>query len=167
MVISTVGEAGPASRMLLLKGINEVGFVFYTNYDSRKATELAANPACSLLFPWHPLERQVRVEGVASRVSAAESDAYFETRPRAAQIGAWASPQSEVVPSRESLEARYAQEDDRFADTQTVPRPEHWGGIVVRPHLVEFWQGRPGRMHDRFRFDRSGESGWVVERLAP
>jgi pyridoxamine 5'-phosphate oxidase len=167
MVVGTVGPDGPSSRLVLLKALDERGFVFNTNYQSRKARELAADPACSLLFPWHALDRQVRIEGTASRVSAAESDAYFAGRPRAAQIGAWASPQSEAVPDREALEVRYAGETDRFADYTDVPRPEHWGGIVVRPHRLEFWQGRPGRMHDRFRFDRADESSWVVERLAP
>ena len=167
MVVSTVGPEGPSARMVLLKALDDRGFVFYTNYRSRKATELAAQPACALLFPWHPLERQVRVEGVSSRVSAAESDAYFATRPRPAQLGAWSSPQSEVVPSREYLEQRFRREDERYAGLPDVPRPEHWGGIVVRPHRVEFWQGRPGRLHDRFRFDRVDDTSWSVERLAP
>jgi pyridoxamine 5'-phosphate oxidase len=167
MVVSTTGPDGPTSRLILLKGLDERGFVFYTNYHSRKMVDLDANPACTLLFPWQALERQVRVEGLASRVSEAESDAYFASRPRAAQIGAWASPQSEVVPSREFLEARYQSETDRFVDQAEVPRPPHWGGLLVRPHRIEFWQGRPGRMHDRFRFERTEEAAWVVDRLAP
>lgn len=167
MVVSSHGDEGPSARMVLLKGLDERGFVFYTNYHSRKALELAADSACALLFPWHPLERQVRVEGVASLVSPAESDAYFASRPRPAQLGAWSSPQSEIVPSRDYLEQRFLHEQDRFADQPQVPRPEHWGGIRVEPHRVEFWQGRPGRLHDRFRFDRVDTGRWVLERLAP
>lgn len=167
MVVSTVGPEGPSSRMVLLKGIDSRGFVFFTNYESRKATELDAQPGCALLFPWHPLERQVRVEGSASRVSAAESDAYFASRPRPAQLGARTSPQSRIVPSREYLEELFAEELHRYADQPDVPRPAHWGGVRVRPHRIEFWQGRPGRLHDRLRFDRSDETTWAVERLAP
>ncbi len=167
MVVATVGADGPSSRMVLLKGIDDRGFVFFTNYRSRKSVELDAEPACALLFPWHPLERQVRVEGVASRVSEEESDAYFRTRPRGAQLGAWSSPQSEVVDSRDDLEQRFLHEQDRFHDHTEIPRPDYWGGIRVRPHRVEFWQGRPGRLHDRLRFDRVDESRWALERLAP
>jgi pyridoxamine 5'-phosphate oxidase len=167
MVVSSVGADGPSSRMVLLKGLDARGFVFFTNYRSRKSIELRDEPACALLFPWHPLERQVRVEGVASRVGADESDAYFRSRPRAAQLGAWSSPQSEVVESRDYLEQRFLHEQDRFSDHQEIPRPEHWGGIRVRPHRIEFWQGRPGRLHDRLRFDRIDETRWAVERLAP
>lgn len=167
MVVSTSGQEGPSSRMVLLKGLDERGFVFFTNYRSRKAVELAAQPRCALLFPWHPLERQVRVEGVASLVSDDESDAYFASRPRPAQLGAWSSPQSEVVESRAFLEERFLHTRDRYADQEVIPRPEHWGGIRVRPHRVEFWQGRPGRLHDRVRFDRVDETHWTVERLAP
>jgi pyridoxamine 5'-phosphate oxidase len=167
MVLSTIGPGGPRSRMVLLKQIDERGFVFYTNYRSRKADDLVDNPACALLFPWHPLQRQVRVEGRASRVPDAESDAYFATRPRGSQLGAWASPQSEVVPDREFLADRYTHEADRFHDVDDIPRPPHWGGYVVRPHLIEFWQGRPGRMHDRIRFERADDESWIAERLAP
>ena len=168
MVVATVGADGaPSSRMVLLKGLSDDGFVFYTNTGSRKGVELAANPRCALLFPWHPLERQVRVEGVASRVDAGESDDYFRSRPRPAQVGAWSSPQSQVVESRDYLEQRFIHEQDRFAEHAEIPRPEHWGGIRVRPHRIEFWQGRPGRLHDRVRFDRVDESRWAVERLAP
>ncbi|MBA3311623.1 MAG: pyridoxamine 5'-phosphate oxidase [Nocardioidaceae bacterium] len=168
MVVSTVDPTGaPSSRMVLLKSVDARGFVFYTNFESRKATELVGNPRCSLLVPWHPLERQIRVEGVATRTKDAESDAYFRTRPRGAQLGAWASPQSQPVPSREYLQERYAHEVDRFEGVDMVPRPPQWGGFVVRPHLIEFWQGRPGRMHDRVQFVRADDSTWVVERLAP
>jgi pyridoxamine 5'-phosphate oxidase len=167
MVLSTVGPDGPSSRMVLLKQVDRRGFVFYTNYRSRKAAELDYRPACALLFPWHPLQRQARVDGIASPLPAAESDAYFATRPRGSQLGAWASPQSEVVPDREFLAEVYTRESDRFAEVDDIPRPPHWGGYVVRPHAIEFWQGRPGRMHDRLRFDRSGDDSWEVARLAP
>jgi pyridoxamine 5'-phosphate oxidase len=167
MVVSTVGSAAPSSRMVLLKTVDERGFVFYTNYHSRKAAELSANQACCLLFPWHPLERQIRVEGTAEKVSPAESDVYFATRPRGAQIGAWASPQSEAVPGREFLLERYQSFSDRFAGQVQVTRPPHWGGYLVRPHRLEFWQGRPGRLHDRIAFDRLDGHTWVTQRLAP
>ena len=167
MVVSTAADSTPSSRMVLLKHIDARGLVFYTNYESRKAWELEANPACALLFPWHALQRQARVEGAATRVPPEESDAYFATRPYGSQIGAWASPQSQVVPGREVLNERFASMADRFAGLEAVPRPPHWGGYVVRPRLVEFWQGRPGRMHDRIRFERAGSDDWVVERLAP
>ena len=166
MVLSTVSAQGrPSSRTVLLKGLDEGGFVFFTNYSSRKGTELAATPRCSLLFLWHVLERQVRVEGAAMRLSADENDAYFWTRPRASQIGAWASPQSEVVADRSALDERYSLLAQRFAD-ERVPRPENWGGYCVEPESVEFWQGRLGRMHDRIRYRRTPD-GWVTERLAP
>ena len=173
-VLSTVGPDGtPASRIVLLKGLDERGFVFFTNYESRKGRELAVNPRCALLFPWHQLERQVRVEGTATRLTEAENDAYFATRPRGSQVGAWASSQSEVVPSRAVLDAAYDRLLTRFGQGR-VPRPEHWGGYCVAPDLVEFWQGRLGRMHDRLRYRReqgttSDGAGavWVTERLAP
>jgi pyridoxamine 5'-phosphate oxidase len=167
MVVSTADPAGaPSSRMVLLKAVDHRGFVWYTNFASRKGVELLSNPQCALLFPWHPLERQVRVEGRASVVEEDEADEYFASRPRGSQLGAWASPQSEVVPSRAYLNDRYAQVTDRF-DGLSVPRPPHWGGYLVRPHRIEFWQGRPGRMHDRVRFDRADETTWIIERLAP
>jgi pyridoxamine 5'-phosphate oxidase len=168
MVISTVSAAGqPSSRMVLLKGYSDEGFVLFTNQASRKGEELAAEPRCALLFPWHPLERQVRVEGVASPVPRSEVAAYFATRPRGAQLGAHASHQSQVVASRAELDAAYARAEASYpAD---VPVPEEWGGYRVRPDVVEFWQGRPGRMHDRLVYLRDGSSGagWRTERLAP
>ena len=167
MVASTADSHGfPSSRMVLLKAVDQRGFVFYTNLGSRKGAELRENPNCALLLPWHPLERQVRIEGRARLVDDAEADAYFASRPRGSQLGAWASPQSDVVPGREFLLERYQQVTDRF-DGVDVPRPPHWGGFLVRPHRIEFWQGRPGRMHDRVRFDRADETTWIVERLAP
>jgi pyridoxamine 5'-phosphate oxidase len=168
MVVATAdANATPSARLVLLKAVDDRGFVFYTNYESRKAAELRVNAACALLFPWHPLERQVRVEGVAVRVSAEESDSYFASRPRGSQLGAWASPQSTVVSGRDYLQDRYAAMSDRFAGVDDVPRPSHWGGYRVRPHQIEFWQGRPGRLHDRIRFERADELTWVIERLAP
>jgi pyridoxamine 5'-phosphate oxidase len=169
MVVSSVSADGrPSSRLVLLKGLDERGFVFFTNYDSRKGREIHANPAVSLLFPWHDLQRQVRVEGVASRVAVEESEAYFAGRPRQSQLGAWASPQSEVVGSRSALDERYGAVLARFADADDVPLPPFWGGLRVAPSAVEFWQGRKGRMHDRLRYRRdTPAAAWVVERLAP
>src|SRR4051812_12130403 len=165
MVVSTVdGRGAPSSRMVLCKSADADGFVFYTNYDSRKAAEIGANPRVSLLFPWHPLGRQVRVEGVAARVSRAESAAYFATRPHGAQVGAWASPQSSVLASRDELERLVADAEVRYGGGD-VPLPPHWGGFRVRPDVVEFWQGRSNRLHDRLRYARDGE-GWRVERLS-
>lgn len=167
MVVSTVGADGaPSSRMVLLKGLTDGGFVFYTNTGSRKGAELAGNPRCALLFPWHPLERQVRVEGTATPVSPEEVAAYFAVRPRGSRLGAWASRQSRVT-TREELAAAYAEAEARWPDpTQPVPVPDEWGGYAVRPEVVEFWQGRPGRLHDRLVYRRAGE-GWATERLAP
>jgi pyridoxamine 5'-phosphate oxidase len=154
--------------MVLLKGYDERGFVFFTNYRSRKGLEIAGNPAVSLQFPWNALERQVVVTGDASKVDRTESAAYFRTRPYASQLGAWASPQSEVVAGREELDRRYAEVAESFPEGYEVPLPDHWGGYVVRPWTVEFWQGRPGRMHDRLRYRRADDGrAWVVERLAP
>jgi pyridoxamine 5'-phosphate oxidase len=164
MVVATVGADGaPSSRMVLLKGLSDDGWVFYTNTGSRKGVELAGNPRCALLFPWHPLERQVRIDGLATPVPPEAVAAYFAVRPRGSQLGAWASHQSRVT-TREELAAAYAQAEARWPGD--VPVPEEWGGYVVRPEAVEFWQGRPGRMHDRLVYRRSGE-GWLTERLAP
>jgi pyridoxamine 5'-phosphate oxidase len=165
MVVSTVGaDSAPSSRMMLLKGLDERGFVFYTNTRSRKGLELAANPRCSLLFPWHPLERQVRVDGTAAPLSDADVAAYFDVRPRGSQLGAWASHQSQPVAGREELQRALDEVTARFPGE--IPVPEEWGGYVVRPDVVEFWQGRPGRMHDRLAYRRGG-AGWTTFRLAP
>jgi pyridoxamine 5'-phosphate oxidase len=170
MVLSTATPDGqPSSRMLLLKGVGPDGLVFYTNRGSRKGDELAANPRCALLFPWHALERQVRFEGTAEDLDRARVEAYFRSRPRAAQLGAWASAQSRPVASRAELAASYARVQERFGaedDDGEVPVPPEWGGYRVVPEVVEFWQGRPGRMHDRLVYRREG-AGWVIERLAP
>lgn len=168
MVVSTVSPQGrPSSRLVLLKGVDENGFVFYTNYDSRKGDDLRANPAASLLFPWHDLQRQVRIDGTAARVPREQSEAYFSSRPRESQLGAWASPQSSEVSTRAELDERYAAVEERFGDADPVPLPPHWGGYCVRPGLVEFWQGRKGRMHDRLVYRGEGAQGWSTVRLAP
>ena len=165
MVLATVSAEGiPSSRMVLLKGVDETGFRFFTNLGSRKGSELATNPRCSLLFPWHPLERQIRIDGVAGELPREDVAAYFATRPRGAQLGAWASRQSSTVSSREELDEAFAAVEARFPDE--VPLPDWWGGYVVVPDAVEFWQGRPGRMHDRLVYRRTG-TGWATSRLAP
>jgi pyridoxamine 5'-phosphate oxidase len=168
MVVASVSaEGAPSSRMVLLKGVTPDGWTFFTNLESRKGSELLANPACALLFPWHPLERQVRIEGTASPLDRPAVDAYFARRPRGSQLGAWASPQSQPVEGRDALDRRYEEVTARFADEETVPAPPHWGGFLVTPDVVEFWQGRPGRMHDRLVYRRTPSGGWRLERLAP
>jgi pyridoxamine 5'-phosphate oxidase len=167
MVLSTATPDGrPSSRTVLLKGYDERGFVFFTNRLSRKGRELTANPRAALLLPWHELQRQVSVVGRVEELTDAESDAYFASRPRDAQLGAWASSQSSVLPDRARLESDLADVEARFG-AGPVPRPPHWGGYRVVPDEVEFWQGRTARLHDRLRFRRTGSADWVVERLAP
>ena len=168
MTLATVGDGGrPAARIVLLKGADARGFVFFTNYDSRKGRELARDPRAALLLFWVELERQVRIEGVTERVSAAESDAYFASRPRLSRFGAWASPQSATIDGRAILEERFAQVAARYADESApVPRPPNWGGYRLVPDLFEFWQGRRSRLHDRILYRRAADA-WAIERLAP
>ncbi len=168
MTLATVDSRGrPRARTVLLKGIEDSGLVFYTNYDSEKGHELSRAPACSLCFWWPTLERQVRVCGLVERISAAESDAYFASRPRPSKLGAIASDQSRVVPNREALERRFAAVDAEYAHRE-IPRPPHWGGYRVRPDEFEFWQGRANRMHDRLRYRLlDGRGNWSRERLSP
>jgi pyridoxamine 5'-phosphate oxidase len=167
MSLATASPDGrPCNRIVLLKEFDASGFVFYTNYDSRKGRELQDNPrACALLF-WIELERQVRIEGTVSRVTPQESDRYFSTRPLEARLGAWASPQSEPIASRAELEARMSQARERFAGQSDPPRPPHWGGYRIAPSQIEFWQGRASRLHDRLLYVREA-GGWRLSRLAP
>ena len=165
MTLATVTTSGaPDARVVLLKGLESGGFAFYTNYRSRKARQLEARPAACLVFQWSELERQVRVEGTVEKVSAAESDAYFASRPLGARLSAWASPQSETVPARKLLEDAMEQARRRYG--KQPPRPPHWGGYRVLPERIEFWQGRADRLHDRLLYVR-GEADWSVGRLAP
>ncbi len=168
MILATVDAAGMSSqRTVLLKGLDARGFVFYTNYESRKAVELEATSKCSLLFPWIELERQVIIQGLVERVSREETTTYFITRPRESQIGAWASDQSREISSREELEEKTRDLEQRFAD-QDVPVPDHWGGYRVRPLAIEFWQGGVGRLHDRLRYERPElTAAWLIKRYAP
>ncbi|UFR03867.1 pyridoxamine 5'-phosphate oxidase [Streptomyces sp. Go40/10] len=168
MVVSTADAQGrPSSRTVLMKQYDTDGFVFFTNYDSRKGRDLAENPHVSLLFPWHPLARQVIVTGTARRTGRDETAAYFRTRPHGSQLGAWASAQSRVIASRTELDTSYAELAARYPDDERVPVPPHWGGFRVTPETIEFWQGRVNRLHDRLRYVARPDGTWKVERLSP
>lgn len=168
MVLGTIDPDGsPSIRTVLLRGVDDRGFAFYTDYTSRKGRALLANPAVSVVFPWYTLHRQVKIFGHAHAVEADDSDAYFANRPRGAQIAAWSSDQSQPIASRDALEQKVHDAEHRFADAPTVPRPERWGGFRIVPDRVEFWQGRTSRLHDRLLFHREGASRWGFERLQP
>jgi pyridoxamine 5'-phosphate oxidase len=167
MVVSTIDPDGnPSSRTVLLRGIDERGLYFYTDYGSRKGLALLANPAVAVVFPWYVQHRQVKIFGHARPVEESVSDLYFESRPRGSQISAWASDQSRPIGSRQALEAKVAEMEERFSGVDALPRPDKWGGFVIEPERVEFWAGRTSRLHDRIRFQRSGDS-WEIDRLQP
>lgn len=167
MTLATATADGrPSARIVLLKDYSEEGFVFFTNYESHKGEEMKSNPHVALVFFWAALERQVRIEGTVEKVPAADSDAYFMSRPRGSRIGAWASPQSKVIEGREVVEKKVSALEQQFGEGD-IPRPGHWGGYIVKPVLVEFWQGRPSRLHDRICYTTNGAGGWTIERLAP
>ena len=166
MTLATVGKDGqPSTRTVLLKSVDERGFVFFTNYDSRKGRELTENPRAALTFFWSELERQVCIAGTVIRLPASESEAYFKSRPRGSQIAAWAASQSEPISDRTVLEKKWRELEEEFPND--VPLPPHWGGFVLRPERIEFWQGRPSRLHDRFSYTRQADGIWKIERLAP
>ena len=164
---TSTAEGRPSARMVLLKSFDERGFVFYTNYHSRKAQELADSGYASLVFWWGPLERQIRIEGAVEKVSVEESDAYYQSRPFGSRLGAWVSPQSEVISGRELLEERLQELQEKYQTDAQIPRPEHWGGYRVKPDRIEFWQGGAKRLHDRLKYERNGNNSWNIVRLAP
>ena len=166
LATSTI-DGKPSARIVLLKGIEEDGFVFYTNYSSRKGKELALNPNAALVFCWLEMERQVRIEGIVKKVSEHESEVYFQSRPKGSQIGAWASPQSRVIDNRDILEKKAAELEKKFAKTDKLPLPDAWGGYKLIPSMLEFWQGRSNRLHDRIRYTLQSDKQWKIERLAP
>lgn len=166
MTVCSATKAGkPSARILLLRNFSESGFVYYTNYTSRKGTEIAENPNCALLFFWPELERQIRIEGEVQKQTAEESDLYFKTRPRESKIGAWTSEQSKIISNREVLNKEYEKLSKKYPD-ENVPRPPYWGGYLLKPNTIEFWQGRPNRLHDRILYTKKNEN-WKIERLSP
>jgi len=167
MTLATADKEGrPSARIVLLKGVDDRGFIFFTNYDSRKGHDLAENPQAALVFYWPDLERQVCIAGDITRLPETESDAYFKSRPRGSRIGAWASRQSEIVRDRAELEQKWQQLESQYPGEQ-VPKPPFWGGYILSPTRIEFWQGRPNRLHDRFRYTREPDKSWKIERLSP
>lgn len=168
MILATASAEGrPSARVVLLKGVSEKGFVFYTNYNSTKGKQLAENPYASLVFNWLELEKQVRIEGDVERLSEADSLAYFQSRPKGSQIGAWASPQSQVIGDRDLLENNYEQLAEQYAAAEQLPKPPQWGGYLLKPTLIEFWQGRSSRLHDRIQYTLQEDGTWKIVRLAP
>jgi pyridoxamine 5'-phosphate oxidase len=166
MTLATVDKSGrPSTRTVLLKSVDERGFIFFTNYDSRKGRELAENPNAALTFFWPDLERQVCVAGTVTKLPVAESKNYFKSRPRGSRLAAWASNQSDVIPDRAALESKWRELEQKFPDD--VPLPPNWGGFILKPERIEFWQGRPSRLHDRFNYTRQPDNSWKLERLAP
>lgn len=167
MTLATASKEGiPSARIVLLKGYDSKGFVFFTNYESEKGKELEMNPQAALCFYWKELERQIRIEGRVSKISTEDSDVYFQSRPLSSRIGAWASPQSSVIENRQVIEQNLMEYENKFG-TDFVPRPSHWGGFIVKPIMIEFWQGRSSRLHDRIRYSLQNSQSWVMERLAP
>lgn len=167
MTLATASATGmPSARIVLLKSVSADGFVFFTNYNSHKGKEIEENPFACLVFFWKELERQVRISGTIEKTSEAESDEYFHSRPVGSRIGAWASPQSSIIPSRETIEKNMLKYETEFAGEE-INRPPHWGGYIVKPTVIEFWQGRPSRLHDRIQYSKQEKGGWKIERLAP
>lgn len=167
MTIATVDAIGkPSARIVLLKGFDENGFIFYTNYDSKKGQDLAANPNIAAVFLWKDLERQIRIEGIAKKITKKASLQYFQSRPKGSQIGAWASPQSQIIPDRSILENNVKDLTEKYKDADNLPIPSHWGGYIIEPTLIEFWQGRSSRLHDRICY-RLEKEQWTIDRLAP
>ena len=167
MVLSTEVDDQPTSRTVLLKDLTEGGFTFFSNYESRKGKQISENKNVSLLFPWYPMERQVIVIGSATKISREDSEKYFATRPRSSQIGAWASEQSTELSSRQELENKFKELETKFANEKVIPTPPHWGGYIVYPISIEFWQGRYSRLHDRIRYVREKNNNWQLKRLNP
>ena len=168
MTLATATPDGkPTARIVLLKGVSSGGFVFYTNYESQKGQQLIANPYAALVFLWDKLERQIRIEGRVAKLAAEESAEYFHSRPKASQLGAWASDQSRVIPNREVLEEKLSELQEQYSNDATIPLPDHWGGFRVIPSRVEFWQGRPSRLHDRLVYNLQTDGNWQIERLSP
>lgn len=167
MTLATASKEGvPSARIVLLKGIEESGFIFYTNYESRKGQEIASNPLGALVFLWKEMERQVRIEGTILKLDESQSTKYFQSRPKGSQIGAWASPQSQIIQDRSILVDQYNSLDIQYANQQQLPKPPNWGGYTINPKMIEFWQGRSSRLHDRLRYTKHS-SGWSIDRLAP
>ncbi|MEM9916754.1 MAG: pyridoxamine 5'-phosphate oxidase [Bacteroidota bacterium] len=164
---TATSDGRPSARVVLLKGLLEGGFVFYTNFESQKGREMDANPRAAMVFNWLDLQRQVRIEGQVRRLSEEQSIAYFQSRPKGSQIGAWASPQSQVIDGRQLLEENVQQLKEKYASEEVLPKPPHWGGYVLLPEMLEFWQGRSSRLHDRIRYDQQKDGQWKIKRLAP